>query len=79
MMTVCGKMTHHGTESSLYMYAQNRKSRDGKRKGGGEVHDNRGMGTAEIIMILAVLIILMLICRKQLAGLAAWFYSGLYR
>lgn len=61
------------------MYAQNRKFRDGKRKGGGKVHNNRGMGTAEIIMVLAVLIILILICRKQLAGLAAWFYRNLYR
>ena len=79
MMTVCGKMKHHGTESLRYMYAQNRKSRDGKQKGGGEVQDNRGMGTAEIIMVLAVLIILMLVFRKQLAGLAAWFYGSLYR
>ena len=73
------EMTHHGTESSGYMYAQDRKSRDGKRKGGEEVHDNRGLGMAEIIMILAVLIILTLIFRKQLAGLAAWFYGSLYR
>ena len=51
----------------------------GKWKGGGKVHDNRGMGTAEIILILAVLIILTLIFRKQLAELAAWFYGSLYR
>ena len=72
-------MKHHGTEFSGYVYAQNRKYRDGKRKGGGKVQDSRGMGTAEIIMVLAVLIILMLVFRKQLAGLAAWFYGSLYR
>ncbi len=43
------------------------------------MQDNRGMGTAEIILILAVLIILTLVFRKQLAGLAAWFYGSLYR
>ena len=79
MMTVCGKMKHHGTESLRYMYAQDRKYRDGKRKGGGKVHDNREPGMAEIILILVILIVLILICRKQLAELAAWFYSGLYR
>ena len=78
MMAVYREMTHHGTESFLYMYAQDRKYRDGKRKGGGEVQDNRGMGMAEILMVLAVLIILTLVFRKQLAGLAAWFCSSLY-
>lgn len=79
MMTVCGKMKHHGTESLRYMYARNRKYRDGKWKGGGKVHDNREPGTAEIIMVLAALIVLILICRKQLVELAAWFYRSLYR
>ena len=43
------------------------------------MQDNRGLGTAEIILILAVLIVLTLICRKQLVELAAWFYGSLYR
>ena len=81
MMAVCGKMTHHGTESSGYMYGAEQEipGWKGKWRGGEEVHDNRGMGMSEVILILAVLIILTLIFRKQLAGLAAWFYRSLYR
>ena len=66
-MAVCGEMAHHGTESSLYMYGAEQEITGwkGKWKGGGEVHDNRGMGMTEIILISAVLIILTLVFRKQ--------------
>ncbi|MDE5598479.1 MAG: hypothetical protein K2J04_11715 [Lachnospiraceae bacterium] len=37
------------------------------------------MGTAEIIMILAVLVILTLIFKGKIVELTAWFYGSLYR
>ena len=40
--------------------------------------DDRGMGTAGIILALAVLIILILIFRQKLVELAVWFYRNLF-
>lgn len=39
--------------------------------------DDRGMGTAGIILVLAVLIILILIFRQKFVELTVWFYRDL--
>ena len=50
-----------------------------KATGGEKVHDNRRSGMAEIILILAVLIVLTFIFREKLVELMSWSYRWLYR
>ncbi len=38
------------------------------------MHDNRGMGTVEIILVLTVLIIFILVFREKLAETAVFLY-----
>ena len=42
-----------------------------------KMHDDGSFGTAEIILVLAVLIILILIFREKIAGLAASYMGSM--
>ena len=72
-MAVCREIVYHGT-GSKYMCATKQEIPRQKTAGSGKVHDNRGMGMAEIIMVSAVPIVLTLIFRKQLVELVTWLY-----
>ena len=69
-MALHREIVYHETESEKYTYATGRKSSNQERQGGGKVHNNRGLGTAEIILVLAVLIVLIFLYRERMVELA---------
>ena len=77
-MAVCREIVYHGT-GAKYMCSIKQEIPRQKAAGGGKVHDNRGMGMAEVILILAIFIVLTLIFREKKVELVSWFYRSLYR